>query len=229
MINQVLPRCCGGVRRGERLTNCTGARRYTAFTLIELVLVVGIITFLGALVLSTVGYARKKGALARAETEIAAMSAACENYKADNAVYPRGNADLSNNTPYDTDTLDPVNDLNPAATPVPNVYTKASLYLYKVLMADNDADGGSDGKAYMVFKPNQLLRTDMSQPPSSTNPVIAIRDPFGNSYGYSTKKASDPNANGYNPTFDLWSTAGVAPSPTPAPPATQQNLWIKNW
>jgi hypothetical protein len=69
----------------------------------------------------------------------------------------------------------------------------------------------------------------MSQPPSSTNPVIAIRDPFGNSYGYSTKKASDPNANGYNPTFDLWSTAGVAPSPTPAPPATQQNLWIKNW
>src|SRR5499433_50130 len=100
-------RCVGA----KRLTNCVGARRgeprYHAFTLIELVLVVGIITVLAGLVLSTVGYARKKGALARAETEIAAISAACENYKADNAVYPRGNADLSSTTPNDTDTLDP--------------------------------------------------------------------------------------------------------------------------
>ena len=59
-----------------------------AFTLIELVLVVGIITVLGALVLSTVGYARKKGARARAETEMAAISAAIENYKADNGSLP---------------------------------------------------------------------------------------------------------------------------------------------
>src|SRR5512133_2076864 len=80
MINQFLPRSCKGVRRGELRCN--------AFTLIELVLVVGIIIVLSGLVLSTVGYARKKGARARAETEIAAMSAACENYKADNGVYP---------------------------------------------------------------------------------------------------------------------------------------------
>src|SRR5438128_4127487 len=59
-----------------------------AFTLIELIVVFGLIIVLTGLVLSTVGYARKKGARARAETEIAAMSAACENYKADNAVYP---------------------------------------------------------------------------------------------------------------------------------------------
>ena len=65
-----------------------GASTATRFTLIELIVVVGIIAILAALVLSTVGYARKKGARARAETEIAAMSAACENYKADNGVYP---------------------------------------------------------------------------------------------------------------------------------------------
>src|SRR5204863_1995026 len=93
MINQVLPRSCRSVRRGECLTNCArvwrAQPRYKAFTLIELVLVVGIIIVLAGLVLSTVGYARKKGARARAETEIAAMSAALENYKADNGIYPR--------------------------------------------------------------------------------------------------------------------------------------------
>ena len=81
MTKKVSPKTCRGVRRGDE-------RRYNAFTLIELILVVGIIIVLAGLVLSTVGYARKKGARARAETEIAAMSAACENYKADNGVYP---------------------------------------------------------------------------------------------------------------------------------------------
>src|ERR1043166_2766081 len=59
-----------------------------AFTLIELIVVVGLILILTGLVLSTVGYARKKSARARGETEIAAMSAALERYKSDNGVYP---------------------------------------------------------------------------------------------------------------------------------------------
>src|SRR5262245_51562635 len=94
MTKEGLPEHCRGVRRGERLTNLNGAwhkRRYNAFTLIELVLVLGIITVLAGLVLSTVGYARKKASLARAESEIASMAAAIENYKADNGVYPRDN------------------------------------------------------------------------------------------------------------------------------------------
>src|SRR5882757_9512983 len=101
MTKKVSPRTSGGVRSGERLTNCSRdrcGRRYNAFTLIELLVVVSIIAVLSALVLSTVGYARKKGARARAETEIAAMSAACESYKADNGVYPANS---------DTNGLDP--------------------------------------------------------------------------------------------------------------------------
>ena len=62
----------------------------SAFTLIELIVVTAVIIILTGLVLSTVGYVRKKGARARAETEIAAMSAACESYKADNGIYPTG-------------------------------------------------------------------------------------------------------------------------------------------
>src|SRR6266542_1326846 len=81
--------CCRGAC-AKRLRDGLGARRsergYNAFTLIELIVVVGVIIILTGLVLSTVGYARKKGARARAETEIAAMSAACESYKAINGI-----------------------------------------------------------------------------------------------------------------------------------------------
>src|SRR6266498_2087536 len=79
-----LPRACRGVC-AKRLTN----RFNGAFTLIELIVVITVIVILTGLVLSTVGYAQKKAARARAETEIAAISAALESYKADNAVYPR--------------------------------------------------------------------------------------------------------------------------------------------
>ncbi len=204
MTKKVSPKTSGGVRRGERLTNCSRdrcGRRYNAFTLIELIVVVGIIIVLSALVLSTVGYARKKGARARAETEIAAMSAALENYKADNGIYPRDAAT--------TDSLDTT-----AAINIGN-YQAASQYMYGQLAGDPDFDGvpNSSSKAYMQFKPN-MLGTD-------ANNKVYPRDPFGNSYGYSTRMAAT-GSGGYNPTFDLWSTAGL----TTGSDSTQ---WIKNW
>src|SRR5215468_941040 len=125
MTKQVSPGGCRGVCV-KRLMNLIGAwhkRRYNAFTLIELVVVVGIISVLAGLVLSTVGYARKKGAMARAGAEIAAMSAACENYKADNAVYP---------THAETNILDPTMNGNPSSPS----YNLASLYLYEQLSGD---------------------------------------------------------------------------------------------
>jgi prepilin-type N-terminal cleavage/methylation domain-containing protein len=200
------PRASRGVRRGERLTN----RFDGAFTLIELIVVITVIVILTGLVLSTVGYARKKGARARAETEITAMSAALESYKADNATYPR---DASS-----TDLLDPT------TTNVDN-YKTSCRYMYGQVSGDRDFDGTPDTgvRSYMTFKPNSLLRDDMSNPPSSTNPVTAIRDPFGNSYGYSTAKAANPGGTvGYNPTFDLWTIADGAAG-------TDQTKWVKNW
>jgi len=209
MTNQLLPGNCRGVRREEGLTNCAevrgGQRRYKAFTLIELILVVGIIIVLAGLVLSTVGYTRKKGALARAETEIAAMSAAVENYKADYGVYPYNN--ITNGLNART-RGDPVDTADPT-------YSNATFYLYTQLSGDTTGNRSPTAKSYMVFKPNMLL------PAGGTGTVTAIADPFGYSYGYSTANQLD-STTGYNPTFDLWSTTGgrtIGDAPK----------WIKNW
>jgi type II secretory pathway pseudopilin PulG len=215
--------CCRGVCV-KRLTNGFGAwhkHRYNAaFTLIELIVVIAIIIILAGLILSTVGYVQKKGARSRAETEIAAISAACESYKADNGIYPRGNADLSNRTPSDTDSLDAqtAND--------PSDYQSATLFLYKQLSGDTGANfqPPAGAKSYFAFKPQMLDGTRDTN--GHLTSVSYIRDPFGNSYGYSTAYQADLEAGvspprGYNPTFDLWSTASDT---------TGNRLqWVKNW
>ena len=180
--------------------------RNSAFTIIELLVVIALIIILAGLVLSTVGYVQNKGARSRAETEIAAISAALESYKADNGIYP---TDTTR-----TEMLDPAANIN-----LTN-YTAASLYLYEQLSGDvyGNRQPAATAKTYFAFKSNQLSPSDQ------TLNVTAIRDPFGNSYGYSTAKAANPTGTvGYNPTFDLWSTAG-AMSGTP-----NQAQWIKNW
>jgi type II secretory pathway pseudopilin PulG len=182
-----------------------------AFTLIELLVVMAIIIVLAGLVLSTVGYVQKKGARSRAETEIAAMSAACESYKADNGIYPRNAAT--------SDALDARSSGNPTS------YRSASLYLYTQLSgisADRTPIAGA--KSYFAFKPNQLSPSDQALP------VEFIRDPFGNSYGYSTIQAATGDSTmGYNPTFDLWSTAGLTTDPPGTGTDTITPQWIKNW
>src|SRR5436190_6356511 len=114
----------------------------SAFTLIELVVVVGIILILAGLVLSTAGYARKKGARARAETEIAAMSAACESYKSDNGIYPSN---------LDTNNLDARTNGNSSSPS----YNLASLALYNLLFGATNGSRTPDtgARSYFVFKP----------------------------------------------------------------------------
>ncbi len=60
----------------------------TAFTLIELLVVVAIIAILAGLTLSTLGYVNSKGAESRAQSEIAALSAALESYRVDLGAFP---------------------------------------------------------------------------------------------------------------------------------------------
>jgi prepilin-type N-terminal cleavage/methylation domain-containing protein len=216
----------------SKLRSSVAGNRRAAFTLIELLVVMGIILLLAGLILATSGYVQKKGARSRTEGEISALSAALENYKADNGIYPRDST---------TDALNAINDINPYPSPAPNnylKYTPASLYLYGQLSGDYDNsnptaitnyDGIIDGnetsnKTYFTFQPSMLY---MKVNRDATTTVGFFRDPFGNSYGYSTAYQADPRK-GYNPTFDLWSTANYQ-LPTAAPTPTPQDFWIKNW
>jgi type II secretory pathway pseudopilin PulG len=209
-------------------------RHIPAFTIVEILVVLAIILILAGLVLAASSYVRNKGARSRAEAEIAAISAALENYKADNGVYPR---DPVPNT--STDKLNARTMGNPTSASEP--YNSASLVLYRALSGDRNLDRAVtaldenlniDGSAltppltqpppsYFSFKPNQLGPTEQSQS------VQFIRDPFGNGYGYSTAYQYS-STTGYNPTFDLWSTNNLAVDPPPIND-TVTPQWIKNW
>ena len=179
-----------------------------AVTIIEMLVVIMVIFILAALVLAASSYVQNKGARARAETEIAAFSAALESYKADNGIYPRDNT-----TNGYTDTLNAKSDTD-ASQPV---YKNASLYLYEQLagVTSGSRTIAPSNKTYFTFKPAMLLPA-----PPSTADITAIRDPFGNSYGYSTANQAT-SSKGYNPTYDLWSTANDTIGNT--------QKWIKNW
>lgn len=182
------------------------------FTLIEILVVIAIIAALAALTVAFSG--SNVGAKRRATTEIAALSAACETYKADHGAYPRSE---------ETDALSAVTDLNPTDPK----YRAASLALYKALSGDLDGDGRPDmdrstdqlKKSYYDFRFPMLGRADPQKDPSASNPVTYLRDPFGLPYGYSTASCVDAK-NGFNPTFDLWSTAGTT---------NDRATWLDNW
>jgi type II secretory pathway pseudopilin PulG len=179
-------------------------RSSAAFTLLELLIVISIIIILAGLTIATMSYVQDKGKRSRAEVEIAAISAALESYKADNGVYPRDTT---------TDNLDARQHVNATQT----IYKDASLYLFTQISGLNSSQTPIAGaKVYFSFKPQMLGGTRDAS--GNVNPVTFIRDPFGNSYGYSTAYQGSATT-GYNPTFDLWSTAG----------STNANQWIKNW
>ena len=203
--------------------------RLRAFTLIEMLVVMAVIAVLAAILLNLNGLVQAKAAKSRAEGEIHALSAGCESYKADNGSYPQDTAT--------TDILDPRIDGDPTKP----VYQNASLFLYKQLSGDLNANGRNEPAAN---EPKGYLADYFTQQRLGGSPtaVTFLKDPYGNSYGYSTKGAvaeqqfrakvstdstapRDTKAQGFNATFDLWSTGGKTNLTDPR----NVNIWIKNW
>ena len=210
-------------------------RTLRAFTLIEMLVVMAVIAILAALILSVNGLVQSKAARTRADAEIRALSAGCDSYKADNGSYPQNNT---------TDQLDP------RTVGTPSSYTASSLFLYKELSGDTTGTGrttaGSKNYLPDFFTPQRLSGVQGAS--GALVSVAFIKDPFGNSYGYSTKGAAAeqqyridvgkdstktrPTSVGYNPTFDLWSTGGKTGIPVAGDIGTPKdisNAWIKNW
>ena len=212
--------------------------RRRAFTLIEMLVVMAIIAILAAILLNLNALVQSRAARTRADGEKVTMSAGCEAYKADNGSYPQND---------DTDKLDPRTDGDPNS----NNYKNASLYLYKQLSGDLNANERNEPNGtppeprnYLsdFFTP-QRMGVNSGIPVGSVGRVLYIKDPYGNPYGYSTlglkaeqkfrtDVTTDPKAprtanQGYNPTFDLWSTAGKTSNPSSDP--TVVNAWVKNW
>ncbi len=193
----------------SRFAHRIRALRCDGFTLIELLTVIALILILVGITIGAFSYANNKARRSRAEGEISALSAAIENYKLDNGEYPHTS---------ETDGLDPQRMFNPA------VYQIAGQKLYYTLSGRDQGGALQAGaKSYYEFKTNQTL-TD-----PATNQTI-LSDPFGKSYGYSTARdaqMSPPRSGtgGYNPTFDLWSTAGQDALDA----KTANRVWIKNW
>jgi prepilin-type N-terminal cleavage/methylation domain-containing protein len=212
------------------------------FTLIELLTVMAVIAILAALILSVSGYATKKGALARAETEIKALEAALESYKTDNGTYPHQPLAISGSITYQpnnggtqsnipSDLLDPRQSGNSQYSPNGG-YTNASVELYEALTGDLalSGTGGGAGVTNYIRDMRQDVygRYYSNVPISGTNPVLYLSDPFGNCYGYSTANATATSTGtspvqgypsssaplpGFNSTYDIWSTGGQVLTP----------------
>ena len=204
----------------------------SAFTLVEMLTVMAVIAILTSLVVATSGYVMNKAARERALGEIHEMASACESYKTDNGGYPQNKH---------TDALDPKLDANPITGAQAERYKKACTELYSCLAGDfepdNDPDGVPEKKAYIHFTPNRLQFSKKAD--GQIKQVKYIMDPFGNCYGYSTMQLveeqkyredvrKDPKtprpdiSRGYNPNFDLWSTAGQTS-------IIEARKWVKNW
>lgn len=195
-------------------------RALASFTLIELLVVIAIIAILATLILAAASGLEAQGERKRSMSEIDGMSAALENYKRDNGLYPPANNLLvkgtSPNLSYDI-------------TVAPNTdggsYELASSALYQALSGQTNfiTTTAPSGSVYFAFTKKQI---GISSSSLANQGNTYAQDPWGYSYGYSTGDSLIPQqqtpfrGSGF---FDLWSTGGWTPS------SGSTNNWVVNW
>jgi prepilin-type N-terminal cleavage/methylation domain-containing protein len=179
--------------------------RYSAFTLVELLVVMAIIGILSGLVLGTLRYVEKKVKRNQAQTDIASMSAALERYKIDNGSYPLLTISTEEN-PYPNPHMD--------RNPKTGKYRNAARLLFFALSGKETTNFSSAaGPVYLELQKRQIDMYDGKG---------IVVDPFKKPYGYTCTTDSNEIMNvGF---FDLWSTCD-----TDGQKSSDTNEWITNW
>jgi type II secretory pathway pseudopilin PulG len=216
----------------------------SAFTLIEIITAMAVIVTLTGLVLSISSLFMRDTSSRRALGEIAALSAACEGYKADHGAYPQER--LPDFRRGVTERLDPRQDFIPTKAK----YEEAGMFLYRELTGDRKGKSGEVPDGIPDQNERCYLKDIDSKMVKMGETKVYFQDPFGYAYGYSTAAAlveqkfqQELKANGASATrgepegfngasFDLWSTGGSRPGSDPTEQKKKElewAKWIKNW
>jgi len=156
-------------------------RHRTAFTLVELLVVIALIALLAGLILGAAGGVRAQAARNQAKAEIAGIEAALARFQTENGFFPGA---LQAN---------PANSLNPAN------YVRSSRILFTNLLGRTAlTNAGTGNRSFLEPKKNMVM--------TNSNPNYLI-DPWGNAYGYYWDEVNATSV--YNKAApDVWSTAG---------------------
>jgi len=224
-------------------------RSSRGFTLVEMLVVLFLIGVLAAMIAGIYKLITHKGAATRAMGEIHAISMACENYRTEHGSYPVlddvTQGAMVGNPPNATQSNSPISPLA-NGDPTVTAYHQSAQYLYGELGGDPNfkgTHGPNDPMPYYAFRADQLAWAPGASA-GTAGAVSYVKDPFGNCYGYATAEAlneqiytqnlqASPSAarlpaQGFNSTFDLWSTGGRVDRVLSNPPPIWPQ-WIKNW
>ncbi len=188
----------------------------SAFTLMELMVVIGIIVGLTSAIIGVKAYVDRSSTEALIQAQISTIENALEAYKNDNGAYPPLDSLAMNGTPSSKGYIN--------TNSFPNGPTGVKLaegwynsqYLYRALMNTND----TNQKQYISLPPKQIQAVPASSELASI-PIILV-DPLGNPFGYR------PSGPVYNPnTFDLWSAGydRISNYPTNSPSSDDMTNW----
>lgn len=177
-------------------------RQRKGFTLIEILIVVGVLAFLAAGMWQATAYIQSRSMKTTAETQVQLLEASVNAYRADNAGYlPDGRGDeVSSNVMYEMLSRDEDNDGEPDDEngEVQMPYCES---FYVVSSKDTEQQEGI---------PVVKVRIKGSGgTKSARGKVYVIMDPWGNTYryrlGYEGQTESGKTGNGMNTDFDIFS------------------------
>lgn len=160
----------------------------SAFTLVELLAVIGIIVLLAGIIIGSATYANRKALESRTRSQLHQITLALEMYKNTVGYYPTSPSDWVRQYAISHD----------SSSTYATVQTNNNSALFRALIMK---DGS--GAQYYEYKPEQI---------QVTSSVTNLVDPYGNFWGYLCYSGS---TNQYNSrSYDLWSFGLTTTDPT---------------